>query len=764
MVSTVRIGAEYIEHAVQSPAMSDVADAADAARLTEFARAFKAAARSVVLYPEAHPAIAATLGRLTQLTSPPLLTAPLRIGVTADSLLLGHASIARPDASIGELAGLLHTHLIGELTVLPGGDRAAWRQFLLLIARAPDAVRADGGVARLWTTMAGRHVELREIDYAEVLRERTLGTAATWKDVVANCLAGDNIEIPEELLLALIDGSTDAEALTNILSDFDREAADGPTLQTRAAALVRLLGGIVRAVTSRAPDQVEPVMRDLAGALGRLTPDMLATLAQQGFAGSDSIDDKPVLQAVLGQMTDGTIASFVAKNAPGFGAPIERVVQAFQSLVIDEDRRERLVSMAHQSASAAAARDAGFEERWQGVAQKLLTQYTDDPYVSDAYARELGMARAQAVQIEQLNEDSPEQLSAWLGTVSTTELRRLDLALMLDLLQIEQEPARRHGLSVPLLMLMEDLLLVGDLEAAHMLVAAVRADTDDGVDASGRREFSESITARLVTPAVMRHIVGHLGTIEQGQFDRAKQLCALLGERLVKPLAEALAVEERTRTRERLTEILIGFGRIGRQQVEQLKSSANPAVRRTAIYLLREFGGSDALPELTELLDDAEPGVQRDAVRAILTIGTDQGYRVLEQALEGGTSQSREAIMQALGSRDERATPLLIYIVEHLDHRGALQWVYARALELLGQLRDPESVPALAAALHRGEWWAPRRTKALRSSAAAALTRVGTPAAFDALEDAASHGSRSVRGVARAHLLSARNRTGGGRR
>ena len=35
-------------------------DAAETARLTDFARACKAAARAVALYPSAHPAIAAT--------------------------------------------------------------------------------------------------------------------------------------------------------------------------------------------------------------------------------------------------------------------------------------------------------------------------------------------------------------------------------------------------------------------------------------------------------------------------------------------------------------------------------------------------------------------------------------------------------------------------------------------------------------------------------------------------------------------------------
>src|SRR3954465_6333562 len=140
-------------------------DAAETARLTEFARACKAAARAVVLYPGGHPAISATLGRIAQLTSAGSLSAPLRITVLPDTLLLDDRAPGRPDGALNELAVLLHSHLIGELTVHPGGDADAWRSFLLLLGRPPESVRADGGIARIWTTMAGRHVELREIDY-----------------------------------------------------------------------------------------------------------------------------------------------------------------------------------------------------------------------------------------------------------------------------------------------------------------------------------------------------------------------------------------------------------------------------------------------------------------------------------------------------------------------------------------------------------------------------------------------------------------------
>jgi len=743
--------------------MAEVLAARETARLTDFARAFKAAARAVVLYPDAHPAIATTLGRLAQLTSAPHQTAPLRISVTADTLLLGGLPVSRPDPSVTELASLLHSHLIGEITVHQDGDQAAWRNFLVLLGRPGEEVRAEGGIGRLWTTLAGRHVEIREIDYAEVLRERSAGTAASWQQIIANCLAGDAFEIPEELLASLIEGVTDSDALNDVIAALDAAAVEaGCGLNARAAALVRLLRGIVSAVHARAPQRTEPVMRDLAMALGRQSPDMMLSLLSQGREEDEA--SSRVVNSVMSRMPDGTIASFVARHAVGPGAPIERVAQAFQALVIDSDRRERLVTMAHDTAIVSGAEGDAFEESWTTVAGKLLSQYSDEPFVSDNYARELTTVRAQAIQLDQLNDDPPDRLAAWLGTVSTTELRRLDLTLVLDLLRIEQDITKRNTLMTPVVSLVEDLFLVGDFDSAEAVLAVLRADADDP-GSPERQGVASRTVGRLVNTANMRHIVSHLATVDDAQFGRVKAVCVALGETLVRPLAEALSAEERTRTRERLTDILIGFGAVGRREVEQLKTSANPAVRRTAIYLLREFGGSEALPDLTELLDDAEPVVQREAVRAILKIGTDQGYRILEQALASGTPQSREAIMHALGSpRDDRAAPLLVYILEHVDHTGALGWVYARALELLGQLRDPQSIDALRAALYRGEWWAPRRSASLRRAAAAALARIGSTEAMAALTEATERGSRGVRTAARAQLETAgRGRAIGGR-
>jgi hypothetical protein len=524
----------------------------------------------------------------------------------------------------------------------------------------------------------------------------------------------------------------------------------GGGIGAKTAAILRMLRGIIDVVSKNAPDRVEPVLQNMAAAVGHLSPEMLLGLLEKRRSADEGAQ---VVQAVASRMSEGTIAAFVSRQVIAQSSPTDRVAQAFQALVRDPDQQERLLSLARTNVAASPLGSTeGFEDVWNHVAQKLLTSYTDESYVSEEYGRELSGARTQAVDVERVSDDPPERVSAWLGTIATSALRSLDLQLFLDLLRIEDDDERWGELMAPVVLLLEDLLLVGDFDAASELLAIVVREAQ-GAGSKAHRQDATIAIDMLVGGSMMRHIVTHLATVDEPQFERIKALCVSLGEVLVRPLAEALSVESRPRTRQRLTAILLAFGAVARRTIERLKNSQNPVVRRTAIQMMREFGGSDALPDLTELLDDNEPQVQREAVRAILNIGTEAAYKILEQALTTGTLQSRDAIMQSIGTvRDERATPLFAYIIEHVDHRGPLKAVYLSAIESLGALKDSAGIAPLKDALRKGEWWAPRRTAALRHAAAAALGRIGTPDAIAALEQAITEGSRGVRAAARAHL------------
>jgi HEAT repeats/PBS lyase HEAT-like repeat len=731
--------------------------AADAARLTDFARACKAAQRAVALYPPAHPAIVATLRRIVHVTSPANLVAPMRLTVMPDCLLLDDRSPLRPDPAVTDLASLLHSHLIGELTVHPGGDAEAWRGLLLLLARTPESIRSDGGIAHIWTTMAGRHVELREIDYAEVLRERREGQAAAWEQIIANCLQGTLFDLDEAALQELVRTVMDPEQFAELMALLESRVEGD--LEAKTAALIRMLRATVDAVSKTAPNQLEAALRNMASAVGSLSPDLLLGLMSDRSHHETAEQAPPLMNAVVSRMSEGTIAKFVARDVVKEHTATDRLAVAFQTLVRGGEERQRLLTLAREDvASSPFGSTDGFDSVWDTIAEKLLTSYSDEGFVSDEYGRELSSARTQAIAVEQVSDDPPERVAAWLSSVATTSLRTLDLTLLADILRIERDDERWGDMMAPVVSLLDDLLLVGDFEAAFAFTDILVREAG-GHGSSVRRQHAANAINLLVNGSMMRHVTTHLGTLDEAQFERVKAMLVSLGEVVVRPLAETLAGDERPRTRERLTSILLAFGAAGQRTVERLKSSPNAAVRRTAIYLMRQFGGHEALPDLSELLNDNEQGVQREAVRAILNIGNEAAYRILAKALASGSVQSREAIMQSLGLvRDERVTPLFAYILQHMKRRGPLGDVYLRAIDSLGALRDPEGIAPLKDALYKGEWWAPRRTAAVRSAVATALARIGTDEAFQVLEEAAASRKRGIRNAVKPHLERGRAR------
>jgi HEAT repeat protein len=225
---------------------------------------------------------------------------------------------------------------------------------------------------------------------------------------------------------------------------------------------------------------------------------------------------------------------------------------------------------------------------------------------------------------------------------------------------------------------------------------------------------------------------------------------------VIPPLAEVLAAEKDARSRRRLRDILVGFGSAGRESVQSLMTAANWEVRRTAAYLLREFGGSEGQPELLPLLTDAEPLVQREAVQALVLHEPDAALRTVLQALGTVAGRPRQSLIGELASvRDERAAPLFARIVREVNRR-AYPGLYVAAIEALGALGGPEAIDALQEALHRGEMLAPIRTRRARTAAAQALRRIGTAEAVDALRQASIRGSWGVRSAAKGELAQVR--------
>ncbi len=719
-----------------------------AASLAEFSRAAKAAARTVTLYPATHPAIQASLGRVVSSAAKLAAGGDVTLAVQPAGLLIDGRSPVKADQAVGELAQLLHDRLVGTLRIERGADGADWHAFLLLLARPPEELIAGGGITRAWAATGRAHFEVGEIDYAEVLRERAAGDEANWDRIIENCLVGNAVDLDEATLQALTEIAGDPERFGDFLQRLQESGGPDTKVGARAAALLRIIRGMMDYVTRHAPDGLDGLLKNVAQSTARLTPEMMLSMLSR--RAEDAEGEGQMVGAIVDRMTDRTIASFVAGNVVAERGATGRLAQAFEALVPDAAQRGAVLELARgEVAGSEMGAESGFEELWQNAASMLMN-YSDKPFVSADYARELSGARTQAVEVDRVSDDPPERIEGWLATVAPESVQQLDQQLLLDLLRIEPDGAQWQAIATVVTSEIERLTLLGNARGAQQLLEAVAREA-----AAGGREAlrapATSALEKLAAGPLVRHVVAHLRKVDERDVEPFNRLCHTLGPIVVRPLAEAIATEENNRALRRMRELLLGFGAAGRQFVEQLKNSQNPGVRRTAIDLLRVFGGREALPELASMLDDSDPQVQREAVRAIVQIGTEEAYAVLERALAGAT---RDAVLQQLiALRDDKAVPLLCYVLKHTEARGAMVNVHLGIIDALGGLSaSPESTATLKTALYSGDWWAPFRTAAVRQAAAAALRRIGGPDASAVLEEAAASPNRGVRKIARAQV------------
>lgn len=732
--------------------MTDAVDLLPADRgvqLTEFARACRAAARVVTMYPVTHPAIQQALARVADAGARLRGDGSVTLTVHPSSLLLDGRALDRADAAVGELAALFHAHRIGELTLFGPLPPAAWHALLQLVARPIEDVQNEGGIARVWKEANAGPIEIRQIDYAEVLKAREGAAATDWDRIVSDYLEGEHADLDEEAirdLLAIADDPSKLAAFTERLVERAEEDPSG----VRRDTVLRILKVLADFVAQSRPEQLDAVLHSIAGLLPRLTPELVAPLVAPSAGGASvGIDLAGEIRA---RARDETIAEFVSHSVARNRGATARLAEAFQTLVPEPDRRSRLVALAeHQALQTPFGRQAEFPDLWKR-AQEMLTSYSDRAWVGQDYDRELPAARMHAIEVERASDDPPERIGRWLSSVADFELRRLDQHLLVDLLRVEHRPEPWRKVLTISVDRVDNLVLLGDVGLALALLDAIVAAAADG------QPFADEARRgldRLRKSAVVKHVVLFLRQARETEVPSAVRFCQALGPSVIPALVDALTAEQGGVIVRRLRDVLFGFGAAGREYADALRSSPNPAVRRTAIELLREYGGEEALGDLSALLEDREPAVQREAIRAVVRIGTSDAYSLLERTLGQGDARTRDAIMQVLmATRDPRATPLLTHILEHMDHRGELERVHVAALDTLGRLAgaDPDAVETLVRVLRRGEWWAPRRTRRLRQAAARALRAAGTPLADAALRENAAAGPWGARRAAR-HAL-----------
>ena len=737
-----------------------------AARLTDFARGCAAAARVVSLYPSGHPTVETALTRLIETADRVTSAEPFHLTVLPHELLIDGRAPAKPDQADPELARLLHQHLVSGFVLRDGGDATTWRALLGLLGRPPEEIREAGGIGHLWSEQGGlttaehrRSIEVREVDYELLLRRRALGDPATLEEIFNSLRSGQTDGLDPTARSTLGEIIRDPVKLELFATDLAGRV--GEDEEAHAGSLLHLLRAATELVADEEDAPRDETLANLATMLAGLTAETMADLLRRRGTPAALAGGRDAVQTVAGRMASEDVASFVSGSITAEHGASHRLAEAFQALMPDLDDRRQLVSLVGQQlAESPFGQTDAFPDILKR-AETLLTSYQDEQFVHDQYAQELNHARTQAIEVEGVSDDPEDRIASWLETVNDPALQSLDLRLLVDLLTLERDKFRWRDIAQTVCSHIENLALSGDLGQALMLLDRVARERPDGVapaEADSMAAFATEAIDRLAAGPTIRHALAQLHTGDTTAVTQVKQLCSTLGPGTVVSLAEVLASERDARVRRAVRDILVGFGARGRDAVRQLLNAPDWEVRQTAAFLLREFGGNEGLDELRQLLTDAEPLVQREAMRAMVRAGDERAYQVLTGVLAKGQARQRATLLQQLTSqRDEQAVPLCCYLLTHLDYRTGSD-VSVAAIETLGAVGGNAAIAPLRDALYQGEWWAPLRTRAIRQAAAQALRRTRMPDALQVLRDATAQGSWGVRAAARNQIAQIESR------
>ena len=719
--------------------------------VSAFARALVAAARSWALYPPEHPAVRTSLERVRAALQEAAPGRHFAFAVTPDTLLIEGAPAGPKGGPVAEAAAWLHDRDIVEISFAPDVPPAALDMLLALLAEDVIKVREKGGPARVWGDTGHPAIAVQQIDFTHLLQDRDVEQPARRKDdlwkAIVRAVLDRRKSLDEALQRRLLEIAGDSFAIGDLAQDViePNRAADGsPMLTTQAAAVVAAYRHLMTIIEVMAPDRRAEVIQNLATATANLDPHVVLEMLH-------APDEDAASVSVKGTLVDGfddmKVAHLLATTLAIDGQASGRLAEVFDTIASDEPRKRRVLTLTRSLLSESAfGRSDQFQAIWASMEELLLT-YNERPFVSAQYKAGLDRIgeRAEAMAAGGLSPD----LQALVDTLGQDNVRRLSVTLLIDLLRLEHDRARAIEVARDVAALGEDLLLSGDYESALLVTRALAREAADSasIACDGSRL---ALDALAQTPAFVE-TVELLGDMTDAEAQLFRDVCEQIGPASVDGLRRLLEIEAETMARTRAAATIRLFGANGASRLAPLVSSDRWYTQRNAADVLGEIGCPEAVPLLQPLLRGTDPRVLQSAVRALCHIDDPTAARAVHTVLRAATGDHRRAVVAALvAERDARVVPVLVRILTESSPLGSDHQIVLETLNALGTVGDDQAVTPVASLMRRRSWFYRRRMRAVKTASLQALRGIGTAAAHQALADAATHGDRMLRRLARA--------------
>lgn len=238
----------------------------------------------------------------------------------------------------------------------------------------------------------------------------------------------------------------------------------------------------------------------------------------------------------------------------------------------------------------------------------------------------------------------------------------------------------------------KSILVVVGLVLAYAVAprAALAGDAADG-SPSAKTAAIDRLFDRGGKDAA-REIVDYLRDRDLLVRSHAMRRLVDLGEPAVDTLIAALASED---VRWLASGALINIGNDSVRKTVLALKHKNPAVRRNALFILRQLDARAAAPSIQEALSDPDPSVQVQAVQTVAQFGGDGAQRLVLAKADSRVPVVRDAAIEALPKFGSESVSALTSLLDY----GKPDDVRVAAIRALGTMGTRESLTYLRKSL-----------------------------------------------------------------
>ncbi|ODT04691.1 MAG: hypothetical protein ABS52_03620 [Gemmatimonadetes bacterium SCN 70-22] len=340
-----------------------------------------------------------------------------------------------------------------------------------------------------------------------------------------------------------------------------------------------------------------------------------------------------------------------------------------------------------------------------------------------------------------LDEHEVEYLRDAVAAEYAADLRGNVVFMLLDVYEVQTDPAIREEIVRVLDNLLVQLLAAGRLRTVALLLREVNVAANRAREiAPAQREQLLTLPNRMSEPEALSQLLQSLD--ERADLPEQGDLNELFDQLRVTALGTIFAWLGRLQDPRVRAQLEAAAQRLAASNTAELVRLIGAPEREVALEAVRRSGAmraAAAVPALSRLTGHQEGGVRLAAVQALGEIGTPGALQQLERAIDDPSREVRVAAARAFAARAHKPVLARLEAAIKAKRLGDADLTEKMAIfEAYGAMCGEAGIPLLDGLLNGKGIFGRREDAELRACAARALGQVGSNAAIESLRRAAA--------------------------